>query len=201
MDNRDELQRQILKRALVHIPFEGWSKEILERAALEEGLDPSYGWRLFPKGPLEAISLWSHLLDQEMLKSLPLDDTLRVHEKITLAVKTRLKLLIPHREAARKTAKFLSLPQHMGKASHLLYTTVNEIWYYAGDRSTDYNFYTKRGLLAWVYSSTFLYWLRDSSDGFEKTWTFLDRRIKEVLTIPRLPRKILDRLCRWKRRD
>ena len=201
MDTRDEIKIQILKRALVHVPFEGWSKEILERAAFEEGIDPSYGWRLFPAGPLDAITLWSQLLDQEMLHALPLDETLRVPEKVTLAVKTRLTLLIPYREAARKTAKFLSLPHHMGKGSHLLYATVNEIWYYAGDKSTDYNFYTKRGLLAWVYAATFLYWLRDHSDGFENTWVFLDRRIREVLALPKLPKKILERLCRWKRRD
>lgn len=201
MDSRDEIKIKILKQALVHVPFEGWSPEILERAAVEEGLDPSYGWRLFPTGPLEAVVLWSHLLDQEMAYALPSASTLRVHEKITLAVKTRLELLIPHREAARKTAKFLSLPHHLSKGSKLLYETVNEIWYYAGDRSTDYNFYTKRALLAWVYSATFLYWLRDHSDGFEKTWVFLDRRIAEVLSLPKLPKKILERLCRWKHRD
>lgn len=201
MNDRDDLKINILKRALVHVPFEGWSQEVLERAAVEEGLDPSYGWRLFPMGPLEAVALWSHLLDQEMIHNLPPETTLRVHEKITLAVKTRLKLLIPHREAARKTVKFLSLPHHISKGTQLLYATVNEIWYYAGDQSTDYNFYTKRALLAWVYSATFLYWLRDHSDGFENTWVFLDRRIAEVLTLPKLPKKILGRLCRWKRRD
>lgn len=200
MDTRDNLKRQILKRALVHVPFDGWSQEVLERAALEEGLDPSYGWRLFPAGPLDAVSLWSRLLDEEMLQSLPLESPLRITEKITLAVKTRLTLLIPHRETARRTAKFLSRPQHVGKASHLLYQTVNEMWYYAGDRSTDYNFYTKRGLLAWVYSTTFLYWLRDHSEGFDNTWAFLDHRIREVLALPKLPQKLLGCLGHLRRR-
>ena len=122
-----------------------------------------------------------------------------MREKVALAVKTRLRLLIPTREAARKTATYLSLPHHIGKATHLLYQTVNEIWYYAGDTSTDHNFYTKRGLLAWVYSSTFLYWLRDPSDGFENTWVFLDRRIEEVLALPHFPKKVLRHLCPWKR--
>lgn len=198
MDARDEIKKQIIKRALVHVPFDGWSQDILERAAVEEGLDSSYGWRLFPQGTLEAVAFWSDLLDQEMLQTLPSPETLRVREKVTLAVRTRLTLLAPYREAARKTATYLSLPHHMGKASRLLYETVNKIWYYAGDTSTDYNFYTKRALLAWVYSSTFLYWLRDHSDGWENTWAFLDRRIEEVLTLPKLPKKIIQRLCSWK---
>lgn len=199
MDERDNIKSQIIKRALVHVPFEGWTQAVLEQAAGEEGYDPSYGWRFFPTGPIEAIAFWSQLLDQEMRQALPCSDTLRVREKVTLAVRTRISLLRSHREAARKTAIFLSSPHHVGKASRLVYQTVNEIWYYAGDTSTDYNFYTKRGLLAWVYSATFLYWLRDNSDDFENTWIFLDRRIEEVLTLPQLPQKILGRICPWKR--
>lgn len=200
MDARDKIKKQVIKRALVHVPFDGWSQDVLDRSAIEEGLDSSYGWRLFPSGPIEAISYWSELLDQEMLHTLPLPETLRVREKVTLAVKTRLSLLIPYREAARRTATFLSLPHHMGRGTRLLYGTVNKIWYYAGDTSTDYNFYTKRALLAWVYSSTFIYWLQDHSNGFENTWAFLDRRIDEVLTLPKLPKKIIQGLCFWKHR-
>ena len=40
------------------------------------------------------------------------------------------------------------------------------------------------GLLAPVYSSTILYWLSDTSDGFEDTWGYLDRRLSDVLKIP-----------------
>jgi ubiquinone biosynthesis protein COQ9 len=198
MDSRDEIKNKVIFRALYHVPFEGWSQEILEKSAQEIGVDSSYGWRLFPKGPLEAIIYWSHLLDQQMLSTLPSPEGLRVREKVAVAVKTRLSLLILYREAARKTLAYLALPPHGLQATQLMYATINEIWYYAGDTSTDYNFYTKRGLLAWVYSSTFLYWLRDQSDEFEDTWAFLDRRIEEVLTLPKLPQKIAQKLFFWR---
>lgn len=197
MDTREEIKRKIIERALKHVPFEGWSKEVLEQSAHEVGVDSSYGWRLFPQGPIEAVSYWNHLLDQEMLASLPSPGGLRVREKVALAIKMRLTLLKPYREAARRTATYLIFPSHFGKASKLLYHTVNEIWYYAGDTSTDHNFYTKRGLLAWVYSSTFLYWLKDQSEDFANTWTFLERRIDEVLALPQLPKKIGQILFRW----
>jgi len=201
MDTRDKIKRNVLERALLHVPFDGWSQETLERASIEAGGDSSYAWRLFPKGPLEAIAYWSHVLDQEMLSALPSPENLRVREKIALAVKIRLGLLIPYREAARKTARYLALPHHVGQGSRLVYQTVNEIWYYAGDISTDYNFYTKRALLAWVYSATFLYWFRDHSEGFENTWVFLDRRIDEVLKLPKLPQKIAKCLFPWRRHE
>ena len=199
MDHQEEIKEKIVKRALIHVPFEGWTQDVLERAAGEEGYDSSYGWRLFPAGPVDAVAYWSHLLNQEMLRALPSAETLRVRERVALAVKTRLNFLRPYREAARKTATFLSLPHHIGRGTHLLYQTVNEIWYYAGDTSTDYNFYTKRGLLAWVYSTTFLYWLRDHSEDFERTWAFLDRRVEEVLSLPKLPGKIARAFFPWRR--
>ena len=201
MNDRDEIKTQIIKHALIHVPFEGWSQDLLERAAKEAGMDASYGWRVFPKGPLEAISYWSQLLDRQMVADLPDPSNYRVREKVALAVKTRLCLLIPYREAAGKTAAYLAFPPYMGQGSRLLYQTVNEIWYYAGDTSTDYNFYTKRALLAWVYAATFLYWLRDHSDHFEATWSFLERRIDEVLALPKIPKKIAETLFPWKSHD
>lgn len=186
MDAREELKRKILSKALLHVPFEEWSQDLLEQAARESDVDPSYAWRLFPNGPLEAVSCWSHLLDQDMIAVLPPAETMRVRDRIALGVRTRLRLLAHERQAALKTARYLSRPLHLAEASRLVYQTVNQIWYYAGDTSTDYNFYTKRGLLAWVYSATFFYWLQDNSQDFEKTWAFLDHRINEVLKLPKL---------------
>ena len=91
-----------------------------------------------------------------------------------------------HREAVRRGLSLLALPQYAPVATRLLYRTVDAMWYAAGDTSTDYNFYSKRALLAGVYSATLLYWLNDKSDGFEATWAFLDRRVANVLQVPKL---------------
>ncbi len=62
----------------------------------------------------------------------------------------------------------------------------DDVWHAAGDKSTDYNWYTKRGLLAGVYTATELYMLTDYSPGFADTWDVLDRRLKDVMTIGRV---------------
>src|SRR3546814_13076715 len=89
------------------------------------------------------------------------------------------------REAVRRAIGYLALPQNALLSTRLLYRTVDAMWYAAGDTATDWNFYSKRALLAAVYSSTLLYWLNDRSEGFVDTWGFLDRRIGDVLRIPR----------------
>jgi ubiquinone biosynthesis protein COQ9 len=71
---------------------------------------------------------------------------------------------------------------------------VSAIWYAAGDTATDFNYYTKRALLAGVYSATVLYWLDDKSEDFAKTWTFLDRRIADVMRVPQVLGALRERL-------
>ena len=83
-------------------------------------------------------------------------------------------------QAVRRALSYLALPRNAALGAKCLYRTVDAIWYAAGDTSTDYNFYTKRLLLAGVYASTLLFWLNDTSEGRAETWAFLDRRIAEV---------------------
>src|SRR5881392_4319354 len=94
------------------------------------------------------------------------------------------------RTRERRAAAFLTLPQNAPTAMTLLYRTVDRMWYAAGDTSTDFNFYTKRAILAGVYSSTLLYWLNDRSEGGEATWAFLDRRINDVMKFEELKSRV-----------
>ena len=70
-------------------------------------------------------------------------EPLRVPERIALAITTRLEILAPWREAVRRALSVLALPQHAPLGLRLLYGTVDGIWYAAGDRATDFSFYTK----------------------------------------------------------
>ena len=104
-------------------------------------------------------------------------------DRVATAVRVRLEALGPHREAVSRGLAFLALPHNAALGTRCLYRTVDAIWYAAGDTATDYNFYTKRLLLAGVYTSTLLFWLNDRSEGYAQTWAFLDRRIGEVMRI------------------
>ena len=70
------------------------------------------------------------------------------------------------------------------------------MWSVAGDKAEDYNYYSKRSLLAAVWTSTFLFWLEDRSDGFRDSWAFLDRRIGDVMQIGALRARVGDALRR-----
>jgi ubiquinone biosynthesis protein COQ9 len=59
----------------------------------------------------------------------------------------------------------------------------DEIWYLAGDASVDTSWYTKRASLAAIYASSELFMTTDTSNDFQKTEQFVDRRLEDVQTI------------------
>jgi ubiquinone biosynthesis protein COQ9 len=185
--DRDDMRTEIMLAALSHVPFDGWGEASLLRGAADAGHDAATARRLFPQGAPDLIACHSHYADRQMLEALAKRDldTMKIRDRIATAVRVRLDQNMAHREAIRRALALLALPQHSGLATRLLYRTVDAMWHAAGDTSTDHNFYTKRGLLAGVYGATLLCWLNDNSDGFATTWAFLDRRIAEVMRIPK----------------
>lgn len=183
-----DLRDRLIDAALPHIPFDGWGRQAAIEAAQDLGLDTNAALRAFPGGARDMIRWHLQRADRQMLEAL--EDLnlpeMRVRDRVATAIRVRLEIFAGDRDAIRKALSFLAMPQNAGLAAQSLYRTVDDIWFAAGDTATDWNFYTKRGLLAGVYSSTLLFWLNDKSEGFEDTWAFLDRRISDVMKVPKL---------------
>ena len=181
----EETRQKLLEATLAHVPFDGWSLTALKAGAADAGVEDVLARNAFPGGPAELIEAFSAEMDRRMLVQLESRDlaAMRVRDRIHAAVRTRLELLAPHKEAVRRGLSCLALPIHAPLASRCLYRTVDAMWHAAGDTSTDYNFYTKRLLLSGVYSSTLLFWLNDRSEDQAETWAFLERRIGDALRL------------------
>lgn len=181
----DEIKDSILLATLPNVVFDGWSMQSLRDGTAAAGFEPGMAFRAFPGGIPEVVEHFSTWADARMLEALDREDLaeMRVRDRVALAVRTRLEILIPHKEAARRSLSFLAMPQHGVLAARLLYRTVDAVWYAAGDTATDFNFYTKRALLAGVQTATILYWLNDQSEEHRESWAFLDRRIDDVMRL------------------
>jgi ubiquinone biosynthesis protein COQ9 len=181
----EDQRAALIEAILPNVPFDGWSRPALRAAARQVRMPVEEALALFPNGAAELVACFSRWADLRMLDRLEIMDleSLRIPERIALAVTTRLEILAPSREAVRRALSVLALPQHAPLGLRLLYGTVDGIWYAAGDRTTDFSFYTKRGTLAAVYAATTLYWLDDSSPDFGDTRAFLDRRLAGVASI------------------
>jgi ubiquinone biosynthesis protein COQ9 len=185
------LKLAVLDAALPHIAFDGFTPKLLESAAKEAGADKNDLKRLFPNGALDLIAAYSEHADREMetrLKKAKLS-AMKVRERIKAAVKARLAVLKPHKEAARRTVAHLSLPANMAFATKLAWNTADAMWRAVGDTSTDFNYYTKRAILMGVHTSTVLRWLTDDSADESATDAFLSARIENVMQFEKLKAK------------
>jgi ubiquinone biosynthesis protein COQ9 len=182
----EDLRKKLLRAVLPHVPFEGWSDRALKAGASDIAMSIATMRALAPGGGLELIELHSMAMDHEMISRLSeeVGGTMRIRDRITFAVRLRLELAAREKEVVRRTITYLALPQNMLVGTRLLYRSVDAIWRAVGDISTDWNFYSKRGLLAGVYTSSVLFWLQDESPESEETWDFLDRRIADVMEVP-----------------
>ena len=157
------------------VPRLGWTREALREAGAE---------RLFPGGGADVVEAYIDLADRRMAEGAELAG-LRLTARVRTLLVTRFAQAEPEREAVRRAAALLALPGNVLLAARCTARTVDAVWFAAGDTSADFSWYTKRALLAGVYSSTLLYWLSTNATR-EGTEAFLDRRLAGVARIGKL---------------
>ncbi|XP_014886871.1 ubiquinone biosynthesis protein COQ9, mitochondrial isoform X2 [Poecilia latipinna] len=187
-ETEEQLQARILTAALEFVPLHGWSMEAISAGAEAVGLS-SASTGMFTNGAGDLVlhfisqcnsKLTEILAEQHNEVQLGQAEPKKTADFLRDAVETRLRMYIPYMESWPQAMSILLLPHNIPDSLKHLSTMVDDIWYYAGDRSTDMNWYTKRAVLTGLYNATELVMLQDSSPDFQDTWTFLDNRIQDV---------------------
>jgi ubiquinone biosynthesis protein COQ9 len=189
----DELRPMLIEAMLPHVPFDGWSTTAAETAGADLGLPPGRAKIVFPGGAADMVATYIDFADARMRRALALRGlhNMKIRERITVAVRTRLEQAAFEREAVRRALAVLGQPQNLALSARTLWNTADAIWRAAGDTATDYNHYTKRLTLGGVYASTLLIWLDDDSEDFADSWAFLDRRINDVMRFEKVKAQFL----------
>uniref|UniRef100_A0A2K5VSB8 Ubiquinone biosynthesis protein n=2 Tax=Macaca TaxID=9539 RepID=A0A2K5VSB8_MACFA len=155
-ESEEQLQDRILTAALEFVPTHGWTAEAIAEGAQSLGLS-SAAASMFGKDGSELIL---HFVTECNAR---LTRMLEEEQKLALSV-----LMLPH-----------NIPSSLS----LLTSMVDDMWHYAGDQSTDFNWYTRRAMLAGIYNTTELVMMQDSSPDFEDTWRFLENRINDAMNM------------------
>ena len=182
-DRLGEARDRLLDAALSHVPFDGWTETTLRAAVSETGIDRELARLAFPRGGIDMALAFHARADRELARALDRADlqSMRMRDRIAFCVRKRIELVAEHREAVRRGASLFALPHHAPEGMRALWHTADLIWTRCGDTATDYNWYTKRMILASVISATMLYWLGDQSTDHASTRAFLERRIDDVM--------------------
>ncbi len=179
----DEIRAALAPRVAQNAAFDGFGDAALTDAAARAGVDPDVARLAFPGGARDMVDAWFAGIDARMAAKWPAEKLadLKIRERITALVETRIDLLAPDRESLRRALALLALPANVPHAARLGWRAADLMWRLAGDTATDYNHYSKRAILGAVYGSTMAVLLNDESEGQRYTRAFLARRIGEVM--------------------
>ncbi|MBJ7389572.1 MAG: COQ9 family protein, partial [Sphingomonadaceae bacterium] len=171
-----------------HAGFDGWSEAAVHAAADETGVDRDVAMLAFKGAAIALIDAWVEGVDLELARRLPLEtlNAMKIRDRITNLVATRLEIMAPDRESLRRALAIMAMPQNLLKAAKMGWRSADRMWRLAGDTATDLNHYTKRMTLSAVYGSTLSVFVNDDSENFADTRAFLDRRIDNVMQIEKV---------------
>ncbi|ETW00789.1 rpsU-divergently transcribed protein [Aphanomyces invadans] len=184
----------ILSCALNHVKTQGWSIESLGSGARDAGY-PSVAHGMFPRGPIELVEYFMDDLQHTVQDKLAAESTvvdIPVTDRLKRGIRVRLELLAPYISVWPQAMALGALPQNAPTTMKKLAEMIDDIWVFAGDRTTDMSWYTKRAVLTGVYTATELFMLSDHSPNHEETWKFLDRRIEEAIALGDIPNNAQD---------
>ena len=131
------------------------------------------------------INIYNFIFTDSQMK-LEVEDSLNKEVKIRPTIflrkhcENRLRMNVPYMDQWANALALMSLPENAPKSLNYGLELVDTMWFHAGDKSVDHNWYSKRLMLLGVYKSTELAMMQDDSADFSQTWQFLDRRFEDI---------------------
>ena len=188
--NLKKIRNQILQDAKPHVIKCGWNEKLFVNMVINSNFTLEEINTLFPKGYTTLISMYLKEINSKMtVESQKINlIRLRIHERIREIFILRLKIMSKEKKLISKTFLYLLLPQNYKLALKNLYKTVDQMWFLAGDSSTDFNFYSKRAILSSIYASVIMHFV--NNDDIDKTIIVLNKQLKRVSKIPKIKSKI-----------
>ena len=189
---------------LSYVPDLGWTWEALYKAELNskktKSLSDEELHSLFDNKISNIIGIFNDKLDEEMGAAFNAENNknLGVTQTVKALVLYRLRASENYKSIIKTSLFFMAQPGNANEALNQLMKTSNKIWEIAGDTSRGRNFYSKRLILAGVYSSTLAYWLAKETRSIDGSEDFLDKRLDDVKNIGKISKQSIEVIERTK---
>ncbi len=177
---------RLVDAMLALAPDSGWTQASLDKAAAKAGLSTGQALLAAPNGiadVLEAFGMRAARAAGDAVAA----STAKVRDKVRAGAKGWLAALDAHKLAVKRAA---SSPANLLTGPKGLWAAADAIWSALGDKSTDYNWYTKRMTLVAVLGSTLAAWI--GTDDEAEIDAFLDRRIENVMQFEKVKAQAKD---------
>ena len=181
---------EVLKFAKIFVSEKGLTKNSLENISKRYDIDINETELLFPEGNIDLIKFTLDQLNKELEEYCRKIDLIRlpVHKRIRKVLLSKISLMNKDKPFYRTILLNLLIPKKNFSLSSQLYNSVDQLWFIAGDSSTDFNFYTKRLILSGIYSRVMLFFFNNNNQ--EELENILDESLKRVSKIPEIKSKL-----------
>ena len=184
-------KRQVVLRfAKEFVSEKGLTKNCLENISKKYGLNTDEVDLLFPQGNIDLIKFALEQLNNDLEVYCRQIDLIRlpIHKRIRKVLLSKISLMNKDKPFYRSIFLNLLIPKKNFSLSSQLYNSVDQLWFIAGDSSTDFNFYTKRLILSGIYSRVMLFFFNNNNQ--EELENILDESLKRVSKIPEIKSKL-----------
>ena len=184
-------KRQVVLRfAKKFVSENGLTKNCLENISKKYGLNTDETDLLFPQGNIDLIKFALEQLNNDLQVYCRQIDLIRlpIHKRIRKVLLSKISLMNKDKSFYRSIFLNLLIPKKNFSLSSQLYNSVDQLWFIAGDSSTDFNFYTKRLILSGIYSRIMLFFFNNNNQ--EELENILDESLKRVSRIPEIKSKL-----------
>ena len=184
-------KRQVVLRfAKEFVSENGLTKNCLENISKKYGLNTDETDLLFPQGNIDLIKFALEQLNNDLEVYCRQIDLIRlpIHKRIREILLSKISLMNKDKLFYRSIFLNLLIPKKNFSLTSQLYNSVDQLWFIAGDSSTDFNFYTKRLILSGIYSRVMLFFFNNNNQ--EELENILDESLKRVSKIPEIKSKL-----------
>ena len=165
------------------VPKFGWSRETLLHCAKKQKLSTPNLALMFPSfeyDVLKYLIAQNNSLVEKNYNSFN-NSRLKTRDKIKTIMELKFDSNAYLKDALPEMLKFLLRPGNIFMSIKMLHQNSDFIWNLAGDKSNDFNYYSKRGLLSMVYLATLIYWLNDKSNKGIGTKNFISKSVDGIV--------------------
>ena len=196
----DDIKLKILKNFLEISVFEGWNDSAIELAIKKtfpnQEILPNQMPIIFEDGIYSLISFVSKNRCEtlaEISSKNPDFNNLKLNAKINYLIFQLLKIDENNKGAFKRLLNFYLVPKNplndsincgfrpVNQAFKEVYFVADYLWKLCNDKSSDFNFYSKRIILSKVLIRSFMFFLNDNSLNNINTQKFIDKEIEKIL--------------------
>jgi len=180
---------KILKFAKIVIAKDGLTSNTFKNISKKYDLNIDEMNLLFPDGKNDFLQFVLEQLNIDLENYCKKLDLIRlpVHKRIRKILLSKIYIMDKEKKFYKKIFLNLLIPKKNFSLPIKLYKSVDQIWFIAGDTSVDFNFYTKRLILAGIYSRVIFFFFNNNNQTLLED--LLDSSLKRVSKIPELKTK------------